>query len=137
MLLIILCCCFFSSFIYYTSFSSFFFAPPSPYGTIFACRMCAYLLLNSIEIYNLLVGNSYSLLFWVYFMFGLAQFFILIISVPYAVYMIILLWVYERLCICVFNTALFEPRREKIGLRGFRQGLTKTGLYGHIIWLET
>ena len=29
-----------------------------------------------------------------------------------------------------------EPRCEKTGLRGFRPGPTKTGLYSHKIWLE-
>ena len=28
------------------------------------------------------------------------------------------------------------PRSEKIGLRGFRPGLTQTGLYNHTRWLE-
>ena len=31
---------------------------------------------------------------------------------------------------------LIEPRREKIGLRGFRQGLTQTDLYSHRSGLE-
>ena len=30
----------------------------------------------------------------------------------------------------------FEPRCEKTGLRGFRLGLTQTGLYSHRRWLE-
>ena len=30
-----------------------------------------------------------------------------------------------------------EPRCEKTGLRGFRPGLTQTGLYSHRRWLET
>ena len=29
-----------------------------------------------------------------------------------------------------------EPHCEKTGLRGFRPGPTKTGLYSQIIWLE-
>ena len=29
-----------------------------------------------------------------------------------------------------------EPRSEKTGLRGFRPGLTQTGLYSHRRWLE-
>ena len=29
-----------------------------------------------------------------------------------------------------------EPRSEKTGLRGFRPGLTQTGLYSHRMWLE-
>ena len=32
---------------------------------------------------------------------------------------------------------LFEPRREKTGLRGFRPGLTQTDLYGHRSKLES
>ena len=31
---------------------------------------------------------------------------------------------------------VFEPRSEKTGLRGFRPGPTKTGLYSHRRWLE-
>ena len=31
---------------------------------------------------------------------------------------------------------LFESRCEKTGLRGFRPGLTQTGLWNHLIWLE-
>ena len=31
---------------------------------------------------------------------------------------------------------LLEPRSEKTGLRGFRPGPTKTGLYNHRRWLE-
>ena len=31
---------------------------------------------------------------------------------------------------------LYEPRCGKTGLRGFRQGLTQTGLYIHRRWLE-
>ena len=31
---------------------------------------------------------------------------------------------------------LYEPRCEKIGLRGFRPGPTQTGLYSHTRWLE-
>ena len=31
----------------------------------------------------------------------------------------------------------YEPRCEKTGLRGFRPGLTQTGLYSHRRWLET
>ena len=31
---------------------------------------------------------------------------------------------------------IFEPRSEKTGLRGFRPGLTQTGVYSHIRWLE-
>ena len=31
---------------------------------------------------------------------------------------------------------LYEPRREKTGLRGFRLGLTQTGLYSHRKELE-
>ena len=34
-------------------------------------------------------------------------------------------------------TALYEPRCEKTGLRGFRPGQTTTGLYSHRRWLET
>ena len=34
------------------------------------------------------------------------------------------------------RTSTFEPRYEKTGLRGFRPGLTQTGLYNHIRWLE-
>ena len=34
-------------------------------------------------------------------------------------------------------TAIFEPRRQKTGLRGFRPGPTQTVLYSHRIWLET
>ena len=30
----------------------------------------------------------------------------------------------------------YEPRRVKTGLRGFRPGLTQTGLCGHRRWLE-
>ena len=30
----------------------------------------------------------------------------------------------------------YEPRREKTGLRGFRPGLTQTGLYSHRSRLE-
>ena len=32
---------------------------------------------------------------------------------------------------------LYEPRRQKTGLRGFRPGPTQTGLYSHWRWLET
>ena len=35
-----------------------------------------------------------------------------------------------------FAASLFEPRSEKTGLRGFRPGLTQTGLYSRIRWLE-
>ena len=31
---------------------------------------------------------------------------------------------------------IYEPRREKTGLRGFRPGLTQTGLYSHRSRLE-
>ena len=31
---------------------------------------------------------------------------------------------------------LYEPRSEKTGLRGFRPGLTQTGLYSRKRWLE-
>ena len=31
---------------------------------------------------------------------------------------------------------LYEPRSEKTGLRGFRPGLTQTGLCNHRRWLE-
>ena len=34
------------------------------------------------------------------------------------------------------NEKTLEPRREKTGLRGFRQGLTQTGLYKHRKELE-
>ena len=34
------------------------------------------------------------------------------------------------------NLKLFEPRREKTGLRGFRPGQTQTGLYSYRRWLE-
>ena len=33
-------------------------------------------------------------------------------------------------------TFLFEPRREKTGLRGFRPGLAQTDMYSHRSWLE-
>ena len=35
-----------------------------------------------------------------------------------------------------YASALFEPRSEKTGLRGFRPGPTQTGLYNHRRWLE-
>ena len=31
---------------------------------------------------------------------------------------------------------MYEPRCEKTGLRGFRPGLTQTGLYSYRRWLE-
>ena len=34
------------------------------------------------------------------------------------------------------SNTIFEPRREKTGLRGFRPGLTQTRLYSHRRWLE-
>ena len=34
------------------------------------------------------------------------------------------------------RTAIYEPRCEKTGLRGFRPGPTQTGLYSHGKWLE-
>ena len=34
------------------------------------------------------------------------------------------------------STLINEPRREKTNLRGFRPGLTQTGLCNHRIWLE-
>ena len=34
------------------------------------------------------------------------------------------------------HTLSYEPRREQIGLRGFRPGPTKTGQYSHRRWLE-
>ena len=34
------------------------------------------------------------------------------------------------------NVGINEPRCEKTGLRGFRPGLTQTGLYSHRRWLE-
>ena len=36
----------------------------------------------------------------------------------------------------VYMSINFEPRFEKTGLRGFRPGLTQTGLYSHRRWLE-
>ena len=36
----------------------------------------------------------------------------------------------------VSQVAIFEPRSEKTGLRGFRPGLTQTRLYSHSRWLE-
>ena len=35
-----------------------------------------------------------------------------------------------------FIAKAFEPRYEKIGLRGFRSGPTKTGLYNQRRWLD-
>ena len=35
---------------------------------------------------------------------------------------------------CLLKT--YEPRCEKTGLRGFRPGLTQTGLYSHRRWRE-
>ena len=35
-----------------------------------------------------------------------------------------------------FDCKQFEPRCEKTGLRGFRLGLTQTGLYNYRRWLE-
>ena len=53
------------------------------------------------------------------------------------------LWLYSPVCVgsgqktCFLETQLiFEPRSEKTGLRGFRPGLTQTGLYSHRRWLE-
>ena len=37
---------------------------------------------------------------------------------------------------CHHSSMTFEPRREKTGLRGFRPGLTQTGLYSHRSRLE-
>ena len=34
-----------------------------------------------------------------------------------------------------FRLSSYEPRSEKTGLRGFRPGPTKTGLYSHRRWL--
>ena len=42
-------------------------------------------------------------------------------------------------CISLYLTRLFrifEPRREKTGLRGFRPGPTQTGMYSHRKELE-
>ena len=36
----------------------------------------------------------------------------------------------------IFYGRQYEPRSGKIGLRGFRPGRTKTGLYSHRRWLE-
>ena len=36
-----------------------------------------------------------------------------------------------------FNSVLYEPRREKTGLRGFRQGPTQNSLYSHRRRLDT
>ena len=33
--------------------------------------------------------------------------------------------------VCVMYSLILEPRCEKTGLRGFRQGPTRTGLYSH------
>ena len=48
---------------------------------------------------------------------------------------------YKVICItletkCAKLIHLFEPPREKTGLRGFRPGLTQTGLHSHRRWLE-
>ena len=43
-------------------------------------------------------------------------------------------WCYDEQNVWVRQ--LFEPRCEKTGLRGFRPGLTQTGLCSHTIWLE-
>ena len=40
-------------------------------------------------------------------------------------------------CLAAVTKIIYEPRREKTGLRGFRPGPTQTGLYSHIRWLET
>ena len=49
---------------------------------------------------------------------------------------------FDHVCGIVFTDSpfvvarLFEPRREKTGLRGFRPGPTQTGLYSLRTWLE-
>ena len=42
----------------------------------------------------------------------------------------------KRSLIVLLVALLFEPRSEKTGLRGFRPGLTQTGLCSHRRWLE-
>ena len=39
-------------------------------------------------------------------------------------------------CLNIYTGKLFEPRSEKTGLRGFRQGPTQIRLYSHRRWLE-
>ena len=44
--------------------------------------------------------------------------------------------VVKESCFYAIDYRLFEPRSEKIGLRGFRPGPTQTGLSNHWRWLE-
>ena len=48
-------------------------------------------------------------------------------------------WLMSEFCFLGFDfgfATLSEPQRKKTGLRGFRPGLTQTGLYSHRSWLE-
>ena len=57
----------------------------------------------------------------IYFVIGLGWISIAILRLLY------------NLCISLL---IYEPRREKTGLRGFRPGPTQTRLYNHTRWLE-
>ena len=46
------------------------------------------------------------------------------------------LWCFGSEVFLLPHAALFEPRRQKTGLRGFRPGPTQTGLYSHRRWPE-
>ena len=43
---------------------------------------------------------------------------------------------HKNIYIVLFSAVIFEPRCEKSGLRDFRPGPTKSGLYSHRRWLE-
>ena len=42
---------------------------------------------------------------------------------------------FPQTCDRFLNHSIYEPRREKTGLRDFRPGPTQSGLYSHRMWL--